>query len=285
MLHQLHILLTHPLFWVVAAVGGFLLLLFVTSVMERQHTYAYVPVRVAGESLAPARPGTAAPVLPYSDRTPDASMLPEYVRVMSDDALAAGFAFDRMAAHPKLPRVQVVATVWSSFDRRMILITGAGKVFGMAARQTWLYTPLKDGRVLVTTDDNDAGDQSGVYVIRRVLRARLDQLLESHRERMEEFGAQVGAFTEPTAFEALLALYARRTQRLVELGRARYADAGHLYWHYTASGAWRICAGFFTQLFQAIPQAARVNRSPVGSHVPQPLGQSVYERYRRAEQR
>ena len=32
----------------------------------------------------------------------------------------------------------------------------------------------------------------------------------------------------------------------------------------------------------ALGQAWRVNRRPIGSHVPRPLGQSVYERYRRA---
>lgn len=278
-LQELQHLLSHPLFWLLAVAGAFLLLLFVTAVMERRYTYPYLPVRLAGE-VADVPEGTLR-VLPYSDLTPDASALPEYVRIMSDDALAAGFEFDRLVAHAKAPKISILATVWMSADRRTLLLAGAGTVIGMPARQTWLFSPLRDGRVLVTTDSFDEGDHSGVYLVRRVVNVRLAKLMEAHRRRLDTFGAQVGDFREETALEALLAVYRRRTERLVELGRARYADADRLYWHYTAAGGWRICVGFFKQLIVALPQALRVKMRPIGSHLVQGLGETVYARYRR----
>ncbi|HEY7120537.1 MAG TPA: hypothetical protein VH475_28390 [Tepidisphaeraceae bacterium] len=278
-LHLLHSLMVAPWFWAVVAVGGFFLLLFVTSVLERRYTCPYVPVRVAGAAAAPLRAGEPPPTLDYADATPDASELPEYVRIMSDDAHASGFLFDRLVAHVKAPQVRILATVWYSPDRRTVLLSGAGTVARAPAFQTWLFTPLKDGRFLVTTDNNDEGDRSGLYRMKRVIRMRFDKLLAVHDAQIEKFGPQVTSFEESSALDALLAIYQRRADRLVARGSARYTSEDRLYWHYTGWGGLRNCLGFFVQLAQTVPQAVRVQRPPIGSHHWVSLGQTVYARY------
>jgi len=280
--------------WGVVIPAGFLLLLFTVSILERRLTRPYIPARTGGAlpnsaptAMAHATPGARhapqppPPFLQYADDTPDPTDLPEYVRIMSDDALAAGFVFDRAMAHAKAPRIKILATVWFSPERDVVLLTGAGTVWNMPAFQTWLFTPLNDGRLLVTTDNNDEGDRSGIYLTKRVIRTRLPNLCAAHRKRLEKFGGRTGRFDHASAADALLDIYARRVDRMVARGVARYIDPGQVYWRYTAWGALRNCLGFFTQLAQTLPQAFRVNRSPIGSHETYPLGQSVYARYSR----
>jgi hypothetical protein len=266
----------NPLTWVIAVVGGFLLLLFFASLLELRYTEPYVRVRVAGEP-----DDVSNRVLPYYDNTPDPSSLPEYVRMMSDDAYRAGFLFDRLVSHAKAPKVNIVATVWYSPGRDTVLITGAGSVFGMPSFQTWMFTPLKDGRLLVTTDNNDEGDRSGLFRMKRVIRCPFPQVLAAHQSRLDACAAQTDTFTEATPLEALSAIYRRRVDRMAARGIARYTNPDGLCWRYTVRGAVLNCLGFFTQLFQTFSQAHRVQRKPIGSHVVAPLGQTVYARYAR----
>jgi hypothetical protein len=273
-------ILTSPAFWIFAAAGGFLILLFLVSLFERRYTMPYVPVRMEGGPPPQSWSGEVPAALPYFDNTPNSSELPEYVRIMSDDAYTAGFVFDRLLSHVKAPKVDVMLTVWMSPDARTIVLCGAGRVLKMPAFQTHLFSPLTDGRWLVTTDNNDAGDRSGLFVVKRVIHARFDKLMDAHRRRLDKFGAQVTTFPEPNPLAALTAIFSRQADRLVERGMARYSDPERLHWHFTAWGGLMNCVHFFTQLAQTLPQAWRVNRKPIGSHKVLPLGQSVYERYR-----
>ena len=282
MVHFIIRMLTSPIFWIVAVVGGFLLLLFLVSLFERRYTIPFVPVRMeGGPPPPPPRPGETPSALPYFDNTPNSSELPEYVRIMSDDAYAAGFVFDRLLSHVKAPKVNVVATAWISPDRRTIVLAGGGKVLKMPAHQTSFYSPLTDGRWVLTTDNHDAGDRSGLLIVKRVIHGRFDDLLEAHRRRLDTFGAQVTTFSEPNALEAFTAICWRVAERVVERGRGHFSDPERLHWHFTAWGGLLNCLSFFTQMAEALPQAWRINKKPVGSHAVVPLGQSVYERYRR----
>ena len=273
-------ILQSPLFWTFAVIAAFLLLLFVTSMLERRPTQPFIPVRIAGEP-SPPDPNHPVPVLSYFDHTADASDLPEYVRLMSDDAFTAGFVFDRLLAHAKAPRTQVLATIWYSPARETILISGAGTILKMPTFQTTLFTQLKDGRVLMTTDNNDEGDRSGMYLTRRVIRERFPKIWEAHQKRLIKFGPQIAPFTEPTPLEALFGIYRRRVERMTGKGVACYIDAGQTFWRYTPWGAFLNCVGFFTQLAQTLPQAFRAQRGAIGSHEILPLGQTVYSRYSR----
>jgi hypothetical protein len=200
---------------------------------------------------------------------------------MSDQFYAAGFLFDQLLVHAKTPMIQILATVWFSPQQDILALSGAGTVLKMPSWQTWLFTPLQDGRVLVTTDNNDEGDHSGMYVAKRIIGAKLPQLVSAHRARMDKFGAQATKFRERSAADALFGIYRRRVDRMIERGIVRYIDAEHAHWRYNVWGGIRMCLGFFVQTAQTLPQFWRVKRKPVGSHLFLPLGQTVTDRYGR----
>ena len=253
--------LTHPAVWIAALPVGFLLLLFTASLLEKNPTRPFVPAK----RKPPPSPYGGPPILNYDAQLPDPAQLPDYVRAMSDRAYAMGFVFGGILAHVKAPRIKVLATVWFSPDRRILVLSGSGTVWGMPHHQTWLYTPLKDGHVLVTTDNNDEGDHSGIYKPKRVLNAVFDELFGIHAERVETCAAQLEQWREPDPMSALLALYDRRVNTMLRRGVANFVDPGGMWWRYTVKGALKVCLGFFTQLAGALPQFRRVNQKPIAS--------------------
>ncbi len=220
-----------------AVVVGFFTLQFVVALRERRLTVPYV---VLSEEGAPG--------------------LPDYVRQRGEEIMQHGFRNREILAHAKKPMIQILATVWFSPDRIILVLTGSGTVLKIPTQQTWLYTPLEDGRWLVTTDRNDEGDPTGMYRVRRRLNAPFPELLALHEKRMTRDRQQVRSFAEDSASDALLNLYAERAVMLVEQRRARWLDSEHRYWRYTWRGALRVCTGFFPQLFGALGQFWRVVR-------------------------
>ena len=285
-MQDLQHLARQPHLWVLAGIAGYFVLLFLVSWLERRWVFPYIPVRdhtpddrielVLDENGA----HQVASPLDYADQTPDPTVLPHYVLVMSDDAYGAGFTFEGLIAHAK-PACKITATLWFSVERDVLLLTGAGTVFKMPSFQTWLYSPLKDGRVLITTDNNDEGDRSGMYVTRRVIRQRLDKLVKAHRASIDRFGGQVARFEERSALDAVHGILSRRVQSMVDRGVARYRDPEKLFWSYSAWGSVRGCLGFFTQLARTLPQFYRVNQPAIATHEPVTLGGSAYRRYER----
>jgi hypothetical protein len=164
-----------------------------------------------------------------------------------------------MVAHAKYPAAKILGTVWYSPARETAVLTGSGTLSGLPIRQTWLFTPLADGRLLVTTDQNDEGDHSGLLLYRRKLNSGFPGLLNLHQSRIDSHLQEVRSFAEPTPAEALLALYRRRTDHLISRGRAHWIDPDELYWRYNVFGALRVCGNFFVQLAAALPQSWRVH--------------------------
>jgi hypothetical protein len=195
--------------------------------------------------------------------------LPSYVLIMCQDIAAAGFGFGGTIVHRKYPMIKILGTVWLSPQRETLVLCGAGTVAQMAARQTWLFTPLSDGRFLATTDQNDEGDQSGTLIYRRMINCRFPDLLAMHVKRLADRSPQVRSFREPAPFDALAGIWAQRTGVLMSRGRARWVGGSQEYWRYTVLGALGVVAGFFPQLADAAKQFWRVNRTPLGSHLAQ----------------
>lgn len=207
-------------------IGGFLLLLFTVALIEKR--------------LAE----------PYLAATEDTA-LPPYVVSCGQELHRRGFEYGGILQHAKMA---IKATTWFSPDRTILALTGAGKVGPIPTQQTWLFTPLSDGRLLVTTDRNDEGDISGLHLIRRRLNSPFPELLHFHEQRIAKEPDQICSFPEASPLDAVLAVYSERTARLIELGRARYLDDGQQRWRYTAKGGLHVCTAFFGQLFDAFRQ-------------------------------
>lgn len=259
----------NPLWFVLLLPLGFFGLLFVVALRELRYTRPYIDfTRVA--SVFEPQPGQ---MLAYSNDLPHPSQASDYVRTMTADAEAAGFSHAATLLHAKAPKVKIVAALLIAPDRRTLVLTGSGTVFGMASRQTFLFSPLADGRVLVTTDNNDEGDVARRYITRRYLNVRFPRLWEAHCNRVESRAADVAPFAESEASDALFGMYERRVESMIDRGLARYVDADRLYWRHTAMGATLVCLNFFPQLVGAFSQAWRVNRPPIASTALRPASQ------------
>ena len=261
-----------PLLWLALLPAGFLILLFVVSVMERRLVRPFVPAR-RRDVRAGTRAGAPLP-LNYGDDTPDPSQVSPYVALMSGRLAAAGFEFGGIFAHAK-PRIRVLAALWWSSQRDVLALTGSGTVWNIPSHQSWLFTPLRDGRLLVTTDNNDEGDLSGLYVMRRVLNVPMDEMLAAHRRRLARVAGETAVFSEASPADALAAISDRRLERLIARHLARYADEGQTVWHYTGWGGFLGCLDFFRQFFGALPQFWRVHRGPVADPKLMPLGREL----------
>ena len=80
--------------------------------------------------------------------------------------------------------------------------------------------------------------------------------------------SDVAAFEESDPLEALFSLGQRRVELMVKRRLARWRDESRMWWSYSALGAVLVCLGFFTQLLGALTQFWRVNKRPIGSHLP-----------------
>lgn len=243
---------------------AFLIFLFFVSILERKPVVPYV--------LLDAREAPLQQGLRLGKQFPHPSQLSDYTLRMMNDAMDAGLSLEAMIAHMKVPSIRIVGAVMWSADRRVLMLSGSGTVANMAAYQTWLFTPLADGRYLVTTDKNDEGDHSGTYIIKRLLNVPMGRLFVVHMQRVQEHAAMVRAVTQASAFEALLAIYRQRAERTIAQGLGRYHDPERNYWRYTPTGGVRVVMDFFKQLANALTQFWRVNKRPIASPRLKPVG-------------
>jgi hypothetical protein len=251
-----------PWTWVALVPVGFFALLFCTAIFEQTLVRFYVPAPDDENFLAPIPGGQDPQSIPG---LPRASQVSDYVATISVGIHAAGFAYHGLVAHAKAPRIQILATLWMSPDRRMIVISGSGAVLKMASYQTQIYTPLQGGKWLVTSDSTGAGDPSRQFKYKRVVNVLFPQLLEAHMKQMAKYGPQVREFSEANAMDALFALYDEHVRLMVKRGLARYLDAEKTRWSYTPKAGLLVCLEFFEQLGAAMLQFWRVQRKPVAS--------------------
>lgn len=155
-------------------------------------------------------------------------------------------------------RFKLIAIFGYTPDRTVLVHSGEGKVGPMHAKQSWLYTRLIDGKVLVTSDNFDEGDPSGLMRSKRVINANLPKLMSTHRSRCERDAGSVLTFNEQECYKALEQFSRSRAERLVQLGRARWLDDEHARWRYTLSGGVSIIGQWFRQLGVGLMQFWRV---------------------------
>jgi hypothetical protein len=180
---------------------------------------------------------------------------------MSDGAMAAGFQFGSLISHWKFP---IRGAVWLSGDRRILMHCGSGTIINAAAKLTWLTTPRRDGSWIVTTDQNDEGDPSGLKKIKRILNARFDTLLSAHLVRIEA-DRMAAAYPAGRPFDLLSSRARQINQENIRRGLARTRDNLGQYWSYTWMCSFASIGRFFKQFLGAIPQAWRTALAPVAS--------------------
>ena len=155
-------------------------------------------------------------------------------------------------------RFKLIAVLGFTMDRRVLVHCGEGTLAGMRAKQTWLYSRLSGGEILVTTDSFDEGDPSGLTRPKRIIDAELPELLRVHTDRFAGCDDAVIPFSSLDASKALESIARARAERLVNMGRAQWLDLNQTTWRYTLKGGFSIIGQFFRQLAVGLLQFWRV---------------------------
>lgn len=204
---------------------------FIAALLERRRVRNYEPV--AEDEAAP---------------------ISEYARWVEHAAGRLGY--DRLGvfrdAKGKIYNVRY--DFWASPGRDVIAYCGVGTMLGIPVKATWLFTPLSDGRCLMTTDHSAAmeSDLSGMTEMALVANADFDELLARHRKRVDEAPLPSGAFSKADPFGGFNAFRRSRVERLIERGQARFLDDEQDAWKYTVRGALAVATNTYREQFAAI---------------------------------
>ena len=218
--------------WILAGIALFVVAIFCVSLWEKHQVRTHSP----GQTI-------------------DQSQFGSYLAQRHAEMLELGIV--DLSVHRHL-RFKLIAVCGFTSDRAILVHSGEGKLAGMAAKQSWLYSWLRGGEVLVTTDSFDEGDPSGLTKSKRVINARLPKLLSVHRDRLARSGDCVVGFSSHEGPEALEAIGRSRAERLVDMGRAQWLDGEQTTWQYTLKGGLSIVGQFSRQLGTGLLQFWRV---------------------------
>lgn len=128
---------------------------------------------------------------------------------------------------------------WLSPGREVLAIIGGGILGVIPVRNTWLITPLSDGRRLVTLDNQSASelDLAGLTDEALIVSVDFRGLLEGHSKRLAASPVPPVPYPETGPLEDHRAFRTRRFDRLEELGYAKFLDERRNVWRYTLKGA------------------------------------------------
>ena len=218
--------------WIIPGIAVLVLAIFCVSLWEKHQVRSYSP-----------------------SQTIDPSEFGPYLAQRHAEMLEIGLVHQSVHRHL---RFKLIAVLGFTSDRAILVHAGEGKMAGMRAKQSWLYSRVREGKVLVTTDNFDEGDPSGLTQPKRVINARLPELLSVHRDRLARAGDYVVAFSSPEGHKALEEIGRSCAERLVSMGRAQWLDAEQTTWRYTLKGGVSIAGQFFRQLGTGLLQFWRV---------------------------
>jgi hypothetical protein len=177
--------------------------------------------------------------------------LPAYSQRLDAEAAANGLINHSVHKHVKH---NITSMFWYSPARDILVSGGSGKIAGMPSKQTWVTSRLQNGKYLVTTDNMDEGDQSGLYLTKYMVGKPLTVMLQEHRQRLASSPSPAVPFTEPSSEEASTNIRRDRVAVLIQRGRARWRDFEQTHWSYTLLGAFGLQANWFKMMGVALSQ-------------------------------
>ncbi len=190
------------------------------------------------------------PVIQYVDTVPADQWPSEgYLATHIEQAPALGFTAEQVYQHYKH---NIRALLVINHDRTILMLSGEGDVMKIPAKQTWLYTRMTDGTIMLSADQADEGDQSGIIVKQIFMDCDLPTLVEHHQHWIAQSGKTPEPFVEMESADIYNAMNMERGEAMVARGRARWVDNRQEHWTMTARGALGVCVNFWTQLAEAV---------------------------------
>jgi hypothetical protein len=237
---------------VLLVIGGlvfsWVLLLFVTSLVERQHLMPFSPE----------------PLTVYPGDTP------AYLLAMNASLLQRGFEYGGMYADTRGGMYHLYATFWFSPDRTTVVHVVGGTIAGMQYKATALTSVTGDGRHLVTRDEFDAGEYSGITERVRVLYGDFAELWNAHQRRLLQRAEGIWRFPPAYApYNAEVTLRYVRVQHTAARGYMKWIDPTRGTFRYTVKAAFHISVvNFFGDLLKSTREVSRVSKARPGDSMP-----------------
>jgi len=215
-------------------------IILIAALVEKRHAQPYGPEEELGQGRV---------------------KIGSYLQEMIEEAAGLGFGAPEIHKHRKY---EIWVAFWFNAERDILLKSGQGKIAGMPAKQTMLMSRQSDGRFLVTTDEFDEGDPTGMTEFKRVVNGDLEELLDAHEQRLDKVNVPIEQFKEATAYEAVIAILRQQADELIHRGRAGWVDELEGVWRYNLAGAFNIVLGFYKQMLIGVTQFWRVNKRRPG---------------------
>lgn len=211
--------------------------MIVVRLLEKHHVW---PFESPEESNEPASASSFDDSNPYAatylnEQSPH---LTEYAIRMNDTAEA--LAFQRLGVFAdgrgKLYRVRY--DFWESPARDILLVIGGGKLGGVPAGTTVLFTLLDNGRCLATFNSRIMEpDVSGLEDQALMCTRNLERLVAFHRRRMSAERDSIVTWCREGTLHEYREFCVRQAGLLEQLGYARFLDRDRSVLRYTLRGA------------------------------------------------
>ena len=163
-------------------------------------------------------------------------------------------------------KVKGLQSLWMSHDNQLLLSIVSASILGASLKKAILRSRLANGKIVESTDNPGMEDMAGVIERLILLNAGLQELTEFHRRRLENLRTPVLPFPEAASLSDYEKIDLERGSRLVEKGKARWADEQYTTIRLTFTGAWeQVVSGFFKQMRKLEPQQERIKIPRAGS--------------------
>lgn len=151
--------------------------------------------------------------------------------------------------------VKGLQSLWLSEDQLVFAAVISGS---LSFKKCLLRSKLADGTLLESSDSPGLRDVSGSVDRAVLVNAGLEDLLRFHRHRATGAAAPLVQFPEDAGLAQFESLDWHVGVRLVELGKARWADGEQATIRFTLKGAWeQSVTGLFREIRKLKPQQDR----------------------------
>lgn len=227
----------------------FLIFFFAVALWEKH------PVSTFVAADAPAVPRVPdSKVLQYKDDL----NLPPYVAVTNEMIASAGFDGPYICRHSKGGGYRVLAAMWMSPDRHILVVCAAGTMVRLPSRTTLLYTRVGQ-KLFITLDEWRIIDPSGTTDVAVINRGDFPALYALHRQRIAAVADAIRPYEEGPV-ESYRQDEEFRAASLERAGFARFIDPERTVWRYTLRGAIAMTRGLMQQ-FRLASKAAKENKN------------------------
>lgn len=190
----------------------------------------------------------------------------KYTQATNRDAESHGFLPGGWYEKRSRRLYRATATIWVSPDRLTLVLVGGGRIGGMAFKKTYLYSRLRNDRIILSVDNAGESDLSGAMERRYLLNADFGELYDFHLDRLERADADPIPFNDADPIHGVEKIERLRADLIVQRGWGRFTDADRTEWRYTFIGALvNLRRTFFGgQLAEGLKQIKRIDKPQAG---------------------